>query len=88
MVSAGGIGGCVTVTRILVNQGRPMYNIDARSLQVIVFHNVYVLCLFMHEHWEKFIRNFVLCPTYFFIYFLTFCSIWFIFTAWNGDAVL
>ena len=34
MVSAGGIGGCVTVTRILVNQGRPMYNIDARSLQV------------------------------------------------------
>ena len=34
MVSSGGVEGCVTVTRILVNQGRPMYNIDARSLQV------------------------------------------------------
>lgn len=34
MVSSGGLSGCVNVTRMLVNQGRPMYNIDAKSLQV------------------------------------------------------
>lgn len=34
MVSSGGASGCVTVTRILANQGRPMYSIDSRTLQV------------------------------------------------------
>jgi hypothetical protein len=34
MVSSGGLSGSVTVTRILVNNGRPMYNIDSRTLQV------------------------------------------------------
>jgi hypothetical protein len=34
MVSSGGLSGCVNVTRLLVNQGRPMYNIDAKTLQV------------------------------------------------------
>ena len=36
MVSTGGVSGCVTVTRMLVNQGKPMYNIDAKSLQVLL----------------------------------------------------
>jgi hypothetical protein len=34
MVSTGGASGFVSVTRLLVNQGRPMHNIDAKSLQV------------------------------------------------------
>jgi len=33
MVSTGGASGFVSVTRLLVNQGRPMHNIDAKSLQ-------------------------------------------------------
>jgi hypothetical protein len=40
MVSSGGVSGCVNVTRILSNQGKPMYNIDAKSLQVIKFISV------------------------------------------------
>ena len=36
MVSTGGVSGCVTVTRMLANQGRPMYNIDVKTLQVNV----------------------------------------------------
>lgn len=34
MVSSGGVSGCVTVTRLLVTHGRPMYNIDPKTLQV------------------------------------------------------
>ena len=34
MVSTGGISGSTDVTRILVNQGRPMCNIEATTLQV------------------------------------------------------
>jgi len=73
MVSAGGIGGCVTVTRILVNQGRPMYNIDARSLQVkqcFVLSICSICCTCYARTLESLIRNFVLCPTYFLYIFL------------------
>ncbi len=34
MVSSGGTSGYITVSRLLVNRGRPMFNMDPKTMQV------------------------------------------------------
>jgi hypothetical protein len=34
LVSSGGASGCISVSRLLTNKGRPMFNMDPRTMQV------------------------------------------------------
>lgn len=34
LVSSGGASGCISLSRLLTNKGRPMFNMDPRTMQV------------------------------------------------------
>ena len=44
VASTGGVSGTVNVARILVNSGRPMFNIDTKTMQVIHSITVHIYC--------------------------------------------
>ncbi len=43
LVSSGGASGCITVSRLLTNKGRPMFNMDPRTMQVRANFSDYLL---------------------------------------------
>jgi hypothetical protein len=51
MVSSGGVRGYVSVARVLLRDGLPLYNIDTRTIQVIYLQFPLIICFkFFHAY--------------------------------------